>query len=133
MSYAGSSYRSPATAAVSKAAYPEGRARVGRAILSRGKGAALGDGKGARLAPIFQSIFRRTRPPTTILPPPPGNSPRPPPRREFLGTSIAAGTVLATGLSSRALAAARFHRPDKLRILILGGTAFLGPACTEAA
>ncbi len=56
-------------------------------------------------------------------------------RRNFLGSSIAAGAAIAAaGLASRARAEARrAPRQDKLRILILGGTAFVGPACSEAA
>jgi 2'-hydroxyisoflavone reductase len=56
-------------------------------------------------------------------------------RRQFLGTSLAAGTLLASGLGARAEArrAPAVVRPDKKRILILGGTSFLGPACTESA
>lgn len=51
-------------------------------------------------------------------------------RRRFIQTSIAAGAALAvTGPSlGRVL-----RSPGSKRILILGGTAFLGPACMEAA
>jgi 2'-hydroxyisoflavone reductase len=52
-------------------------------------------------------------------------------RRQFLGTSLAAGSVVALGarLAQARPCAAR----GKLRILILGGTGFLGPACLESA
>jgi len=57
-----------------------------------------------------------------------------PSRRQFLGTSLAGGAAIALGspaLLARQGAAA--PRPKKLRILILGGTAFLGPKVVEAA
>jgi 2'-hydroxyisoflavone reductase len=50
-------------------------------------------------------------------------------RRDFLGSSLATGAAMAAGLP-----AFGFPRSGaKLRILILGGTGFLGPACMEAA
>ena len=52
-------------------------------------------------------------------------------RREFLQVSLAAGALLA----SRSLARANEERdaPPKLKILILGGTGFIGPALVEQA
>ncbi|HEY7725480.1 MAG TPA: epimerase, partial [Anaeromyxobacteraceae bacterium] len=50
-------------------------------------------------------------------------------RRQFLaatGSALAAGAARAAGGGSAAA-------PGKLRLLILGGTAFLGPALVEAA
>jgi 2'-hydroxyisoflavone reductase len=57
-----------------------------------------------------------------------------PSRREFLGLSLAAGTAAAFARLPRARAEARLApRPAApLRILILGGTSFVGPACTDA-
>ena len=54
-------------------------------------------------------------------------------RREFIASSIA--TVAATSLVPRVLYAAgtTANASKPLRILILGGTGFLGPACTESA
>lgn len=49
-------------------------------------------------------------------------------RRDFIRLATASGLALA---AAPRLAAARFLEPKT--ILILGGTAFLGPACTEAA
>ena len=46
-----------------------------------------------------------------------------PTRREFIGGSVAAGTLLATGALTAQIAAA----PKPLSILILGGTGFIGP------
>jgi nucleoside-diphosphate-sugar epimerase len=56
-------------------------------------------------------------------------------RREFLSASMAVGAAAAvTGVGTRAWAQRRPIPPeDKKRILILGGTAFLGPACMDAA
>ena len=63
-------------------------------------------------------------------------------RRQFLQTTMLAGAALGLGLSGggcsrdagRAAAGYRPERADRrLQILILGGTAFLGPACVEAA
>lgn len=58
-------------------------------------------------------------------------------RRIFLGTSILAGAALATrGFAAQTTPAAGGQppaAPRKLRILILGGTAFLGPEVVEAA
>ena len=44
-------------------------------------------------------------------------------RREFIGGSVAAGTLLATGALTAQMSAA----PKPLSILILGGTGFIGP------
>jgi 2'-hydroxyisoflavone reductase len=54
-------------------------------------------------------------------------------RREFIASSIA--TVAATSLVARVLCAAETaaKASNPLRILILGGTGFLGPACTKSA
>src|SRR5207249_1111544 len=54
-------------------------------------------------------------------------------RREFIASSVAA--VAASSLVPRALYAAEptAKASKPLRILILGGTGFLGPACTESA
>jgi len=54
-------------------------------------------------------------------------------RREFIASSIA--TVAASSLVPRVLYAAETtaKAASPLRILILGGTGFLGPACTESA
>jgi 2'-hydroxyisoflavone reductase len=53
-------------------------------------------------------------------------------RRQFLGTSLAAGSFVALGpREGRARRLAPAAGPK--RILILGGTGFLGPACMEAA
>src|ERR1044071_5237740 len=54
-------------------------------------------------------------------------------RREFIACSIA--TVAAGSLVSRVLygAESTTKAASPLRILILGGTGFLGPACTESA
>ncbi|MBL8999926.1 MAG: NAD-dependent epimerase/dehydratase family protein [Phycisphaerae bacterium] len=49
-------------------------------------------------------------------------------RREFLSSSLSAAAAL-----SLAPAALARPRSEKLRILILGGTGFLGPACVDAA
>lgn len=59
-------------------------------------------------------------------------------RREFIHASAltAAAIAAGSGAASRAAAMARPQRPTTgkpLRILILGGTGFLGPACTESA
>jgi len=57
-------------------------------------------------------------------------------RRDFLRTSAAVGAAATAGplLASRALADFTHVRSDKrLRFLILGGTAFLGPAIVENA
>jgi 2'-hydroxyisoflavone reductase len=56
-------------------------------------------------------------------------------RRDFLQMSAAAGAALALGSTPRARAAGAARRPRAAaqRILILGGTGFLGPACMEAA
>ena len=52
-------------------------------------------------------------------------------RREFIAslTAIAAGSLLPQTLNS----AETSRKTSSLRILILGGTGFLGPACTESA
>src|SRR5215207_8729032 len=44
-------------------------------------------------------------------------------RREFIGGSVAAGTLLATGSLTAQIGSA----PKPLSILILGGTGFIGP------
>lgn len=54
-------------------------------------------------------------------------------RRRFLHLSLATGAGLASGILPRALAFQPPADAKKLRILILGGTGFLGPACTESA
>lgn len=54
-------------------------------------------------------------------------------RRRFLHLSVAAGAGLASGALARTLALGRPAKAGGLRILILGGTGFLGPACTESA
>ncbi len=54
-----------------------------------------------------------------------------PSRRVFLATSLAAGASLALGSRAQARRVPRRSTPQ--RILILGGTGFLGPACMEAA
>lgn len=57
-------------------------------------------------------------------------------RRDFLTTSAVTAAALATGTGLAARAAAGLARPNRnapLRILILGGTGFLGPACMESA
>ncbi len=53
-------------------------------------------------------------------------------RREFVKWSAASSLVLAGGVQA-SLAGLVVRRKEKLRILILGGTGFLGPACMEAA
>jgi len=57
-----------------------------------------------------------------------------PSRRDFLHQTLAAGSALALGGT---LAASRAHgmaaKPEPKKILILGGTIFLGPAIVEAA
>src|SRR5216117_455591 len=54
-------------------------------------------------------------------------------RREFIASSVAA--VAASSLVPRVLCAAEptIKASKPLRILILGGTGFIGPACTESA
>lgn len=58
-------------------------------------------------------------------------------RREFIKASAAASAfAIAGGLGTRGFAAAHasgIHRRAKLRILVLGGTGFLGPAVVDAA
>ncbi len=58
-------------------------------------------------------------------------------RRRFLQSTVAAGAVLATSAQARAHAAesadAASKRPPGKKLLILGGTGFLGPAIVEAA
>jgi 2'-hydroxyisoflavone reductase len=55
-------------------------------------------------------------------------------RREFLGMSMAAGAAAAFARLPRVRADLRaIPREAPLRILILGGTAFVGPACMESA
>jgi 2'-hydroxyisoflavone reductase len=54
-----------------------------------------------------------------------------PTRRQFLHASLAAGAVSSLGLHACA-SAARASTPEKQRILILGGTGFLGPALIDA-
>lgn len=57
-------------------------------------------------------------------------------RRDFLTASALTAAALATGIGPAARALARTGRPYRfapLRILILGGTGFLGPACMESA
>lgn len=59
-----------------------------------------------------------------------------PTRREFLGLTLAAGAAVATGGLGAFPRAARAQGGDGAtgkRILILGGTGFLGPATVEAA
>lgn len=53
-------------------------------------------------------------------------------RREFIGLSLAAGAAAAFSHLPRARGETR-RSGAPLRILILGGTAFVGPACMEAA
>src|SRR5688500_3195453 len=48
-----------------------------------------------------------------------------PTRRTFISSSVAAGTLLATGALSAQVRVQKAERP--LRILILGGTGFIGP------
>jgi 2'-hydroxyisoflavone reductase len=55
-------------------------------------------------------------------------------RRQFVGissTAVAASALLPGALTAGAAATRKTAKP--LKILILGGTGFLGPACTEAA
>jgi 2'-hydroxyisoflavone reductase len=52
-------------------------------------------------------------------------------RREFLSAAALAAAAAAIALPRPA--AARFRKPGPKHILILGGTGFLGPACTQAA
>lgn len=55
-------------------------------------------------------------------------------RRDFLTTSAFSAAALAAGAGALARPAfARPHRDAPKRILILGGTGFLGPACMESA
>ncbi|MBX3410307.1 MAG: NAD-dependent epimerase/dehydratase family protein [Phycisphaeraceae bacterium] len=55
-------------------------------------------------------------------------------RRSFLRTTLAATALAATaGLSTRAMARRPGRAAGGMKILILGGTGFLGPACVEAA
>ncbi len=56
-------------------------------------------------------------------------------RREFLQSTIATGAALATAsvLTPRAWARRDDKAAKPLKILILGGTGFLGPACVDAA
>ncbi len=63
-------------------------------------------------------------------------------RREFLHSALVAGAGLALGMGRQPQAPpaaqpgekdAGGDTPKSLRILILGGTGFLGPACTESA
>ncbi len=59
-------------------------------------------------------------------------------RRQFLGTSLAAGSLVALGAQEARARSAAEGTPGRTRgapkkILILGGTGFLGPACMEAA
>lgn len=56
-----------------------------------------------------------------------------PTRREFLALSLAGAAVASAGTSALAGAMWRSAPRKKLRILILGGTGFLGPAMVEAA
>jgi 2'-hydroxyisoflavone reductase len=52
-------------------------------------------------------------------------------RREFIQLSLAAGAMIAAG--TRVHAQAKDAAPKKLKILILGGTGFIGPALVELA
>ncbi|MDX2147819.1 MAG: NAD-dependent epimerase/dehydratase family protein [Planctomycetota bacterium] len=60
-------------------------------------------------------------------------------RRSFLGSSVASAALLAAGAGVFSRAQAKSVRAlaepaeRKLKILILGGTGFLGPACIDAA
>src|SRR5262245_5763626 len=56
-------------------------------------------------------------------------------RREFIQTTLAAGAVAAGGiLPALEASAMRLRRDNKpMRILILGGTGFIGPALVEVA
>ncbi len=54
-------------------------------------------------------------------------------RRDFLRLSLAAGAFLAAPASSRALQAGGGTPPKKLRLLVFGGTGFIGPKLVEYA
>jgi 2'-hydroxyisoflavone reductase len=54
-------------------------------------------------------------------------------RRTFLATSLTTGATLALGSKALAAPRRRVLSNTPQRILILGGTGFLGPACMEAA
>ena len=52
-------------------------------------------------------------------------------RRTFLASSLASASALALTPASRAVS--REARPEPLRLLVLGGTNFVGPAIVDAA
>lgn len=54
-------------------------------------------------------------------------------RREFMALGLAAGAALALGATPAALARRTEKAPKSLRILVLGGSGFLGPAVVDAA
>jgi len=57
-------------------------------------------------------------------------------RREFLHLSLAASALIAAGVDARAASAAQNDKKvaeKKLKLLILGGTGFIGPALVELA
>ena len=54
-------------------------------------------------------------------------------RREFLQLSLAAGAFLATSSRASASDATRATDAKKLKVLVLGGTGFIGPALVELA
>ncbi|HEY5909624.1 MAG TPA: NAD-dependent epimerase/dehydratase family protein [Verrucomicrobiae bacterium] len=54
-------------------------------------------------------------------------------RREFIGSAMAGFVAAWAGPFTLSAAEPPVKAPKSLRILILGGTGFLGPACTESA
>ncbi len=57
-------------------------------------------------------------------------------RREFLQVSLAAGALIAASTNARASSSAQDEKkpaPKKLKILVLGGTGFIGPALVPLA
>jgi 2'-hydroxyisoflavone reductase len=57
-------------------------------------------------------------------------------RRQFLHASLAAGALIAAGADARAIAASQGDKKaasKKLKVLILGGTGFIGPALVPLA